>query len=221
MKTGLAIWTLNLEERDLLILRSTANLRNEAWTWVDAPESADFGLVDIARTADLQRIAALDKARLIVLAEAASLVQPDSFLHVLAKPLKAMQIMRLLDKLLAAPTAAPQPPPAVAAAMPPPAAGAGDTHPWRGRRLMFRRSPNLARYPVSAELYGWIELACRSAVPYEALLRELPEDVDMLHAILDDAARHGTLTDEAGTPLAPLQEQKPGAMSRFLKGFKS
>lgn len=213
MKTGLAIWTLNLEERDLLILRSTANLRNEAWTWVDAPESADFGLVDIARTADLQRIAALDKARLIVLAEAASLVQPDSFLHVLAKPLKAMQIMRLLDKLLAAP--------AVAAAMPPPAAGAGDTHPWRGRRLMFRRSPNLARYPVSAELYGWIELACRSAVPYEALLRELPEDVDMLHAILDDAARHGTLTDEAGTPLAPLQEQKPGAMSRFLKGFKS
>lgn len=219
MKPSIAIWTSSLEDKDLLVLKSALRLRNEEWVWTEAPESADLYVVDLTRTANSQRIAALDRTRLIALVDAAPPAPSAQFLHLLLKPLKAPQFMRLLDKLASLRPAQRAAPPAASAA-PAPAVASQD-HPWRGRKLWFRRHPNLARYPVSLELMSCIELACRSAVSYEALLQSLPDDLEMLHAILDDAARHGTLTDETGAPLAPLEERKPGAMSRFLKGFRS
>ncbi|QID16853.1 hypothetical protein G3580_03910 [Nitrogeniibacter mangrovi] len=186
-----------LDPRDLTLLRSTARLHPAAWTWVESFDTADLWLVDPSQGLARTPLDRLDDARVVCLdsgPEAAA-----AGVRVLLKPLKAAHLLRVLDQISAAQSA---PEPVAASAAPP--AQAPQTPPWAGRPVRLLKSPNLARYPVSVELLGWLERMQYEPVDVDAIERTLPLDRDMLRDLLNDAARHGALVDAQGTPVAPM-----------------
>jgi hypothetical protein len=215
MKSSVAIGADGLDDKDLTLLRSALKLRKEEWIWVDVPLQADIWIVDAERAGALPSPAEVASCRLVVLAGDPRAVQlPQA--EVMVKPLKAMQLMRAIDRLLAqAPAealrAAPNPPPAAA----PPAASAA-AHPWLGRRIRLLRAPSLSKYPVTVEMLGWIQAISQAPVSYDALIEALPLDRELLQAILNDAALDGHLVDENGAALPAMVERKAGLMSRLF-----
>ncbi|MBA3902544.1 MAG: hypothetical protein C0522_02535 [Rhodocyclaceae bacterium] len=212
MKSSVAIGADGLEDKDLMLLRSALKLRREEWIWVDVPLQADIWIVDAERAAGLPTPAEATSCRLVVLAGDPRAVQMPQA-EVIAKPLKAMQLLRAIDRLLAyapaeASRAAPNPPPAAAA---PPVA-----HPWLGRRIRLLRAPSLSKYPVTVEMLSWVQSICHGAVSYDALIDALPLDRELLHAILNDAAHDGNLVDENGVALPALAGRKAGLMNRLF-----
>lgn len=212
MKSSVAIGADGLEDKDLMLLRSALKLRKEEWIWVDVPLQADICIVDADRAGDWRSLAAANSCRLIVVAGDPSAVSLPAA-EVISKPLKATQLMRALDRLLAhapaeASRAVPNPPPAAAA---PPAA-----HPWLGRRIRLMRAPSLSKYPVTVEMMSWVQSICHDAVSYDALIDALPLDRELLHAILNDAAHDGNLVDENGAALPALAGRKAGLMNRLF-----
>lgn len=214
----------NLEDHDALVVRSVLKLRSESWNWVDAVAAADVWLVDLTRGLLATPRAALLDAKIIQLVDAGTPATATGAAGLLLKPVKPARLMRLLDAAVARgrPAVAPTEKSAASPAVPPPAApatpmrAAADApapHPFRGRRLRFLRSPNLARYPVTAEMLGLVERMTQVAVAYGALERLLPLDLKLIDEILADATREGYLVDGDGVPLPPLE--KPAR-----KGFR-
>ncbi len=205
----------NLDSRDLLVLKSTLRLRQEAWRWVGDVRAADLWLIDLSRD-----VVATPMEMLGVPAVCRLDRDPETTgwaARTLAKPLKANHLMRYIDALL--PTLdparvrveSPAPEPSVEVAPAPPAeAGAIATPPppWAGRRLRLVKAPNLARFPVSVELMGWLDRMGREAVSFDLLDDRLPMDRDMLRDVLNDAAKGGQLVDELGQPIAPMPETR-------------
>ncbi|MBL8487695.1 MAG: hypothetical protein JNK22_11450 [Rhodocyclaceae bacterium] len=232
MDPVLRLGAVNLGLQDLTVTKSVVKLRPACWAWSEAPRGADLCLVDVEGEGYPGRLAGLDRTRLVALSGPAG--QAESFALRLAKPLKAVQLLRLLDAVAA--TLAPSPaPPASAARSEPrgpedagqvrpvvPAPGGpateGDEHPWRGRRVLLTRSPNLARFPVSAEMLPWLEALRRAPVSYDELLAALPMDAAMVDAVLDEAAKSGHLRDADGLTLPQLPRRPAaGFWTRFRK----
>lgn len=210
----------NLEERDAVVVRSVVKLRPESWRWVDVLGSADVWLVDMTRSLLATPQTSLREAKVIQLVGDEAQTLPAGEAGLLLKPVKAARLMRLLDLAVArgsaAPAvAAPSPKPVVTTA-PPPAPTELDSpagHPFRGKQLRFLRSPNLARYPVTAEMLGILERMSKVGVAYETIERVLPLDMKLVDEILSDATREGYLVDGQGLPLPPVE--KPAK-----KGFR-
>lgn len=220
-----AIGLDNLEERDAIVVRSVVKLRPETWGWVDALGSADVWLVDMTRSLLATPQTSLRDPKVIQLVGDEAPVVPPGDAGLLLKPVKAARLMRLLDLAVArGPVAPRQAAPAVAAPSPKPAASTAPPpapteldspvgHPFRGKQLRFLRSPNLARYPVTAEMLGILERMSKVGVAYETLERVLPLDMKLVDEILADATREGYLVDGQGLPLPPIE--KPAK-----KGFR-
>lgn len=215
MISSVAIGADGLDDKDLMLLRSALKLRKENWIWVEVPLQADIWIVDAERAAALPSPAEAASCRLIVLAGDPHAVQlPQA--EVMAKPLKAMQLMRVIDRLLASPAEAPRgAPPAATPPSAPPAAPPA-AHPWLGRRIRLLRAPSLSKYPVTVEMLGWIQSISQAPVSYDALIEALPLDRELLQAILNDAAHDGHLVDENGTSLPAMAARKAGLMSRLF-----
>ncbi|MCB1890278.1 MAG: hypothetical protein KDH20_21920 [Rhodocyclaceae bacterium] len=210
----------NLASRDLLVLKSTVRLRAEAWRWVEDVRAADLWVIDLTQDLVVTPLEMLGAPAICRLDESAASSGWAS--RTLAKPLKASHLMRYIDAML--PTLDPararvKVPPAVpltateepADEAPGETAPGTDTVPWAGRRVRFLKAPNLARFPVSVELMGWLERMGREAVSFDLIDGTLPLDRDMLRDVLNHAARGGQLVDEEGRPIAPL----PASRSRF------
>lgn len=227
MDPVLRLGAVNLGLQDLTVTKSVVKLRPACWAWSEAPQGADLCLVDVEGEGYPGRLAGLDRTRLVALSGAAG--QAESFALRLAKPLKAVQLLRLLDAVAA--TLAPSPAPPASAARSDPRgpedagqvrplgpAPEGDEHPWRGRRVLLTRSPNLARFPVSAEMLPWLEALRRAPVSYDELLAALPMDAAMVDAVLDEAAKSGHLRDADGLTLPQLPRRPAaGFWTRFRK----
>ncbi len=217
MKSSVAIGADGLEDKDLMLLRSALKLRKEEWIWVDVPQQADIWVVDAERAGALPSHTATNSCSLVVVAsDPAAVLLPQA--EAIAKPLKAMQLMRAIDRLLAhapaeAPRVAPGPPPAGAATA---ADAPHAAHPWHGRRIRLLRAPSLSKYPVTVEMMSWVQSICHGAVSYDALIEALPLDRELLQAILDDAAHDGNLVDENGAALPALAGRKAGLMNRLF-----
>ncbi len=214
MKSSVAIGTAGLDDKDLVLLRSALKLRMEEWIWVDAAQRADVWIVDAAQAGRAGALASSNPHRLIVLAgDPAVVALPQA--EVIAKPLKAVQLMRVLDRLLArfpvAPSGALSP-----AQAKPAAAETAAVHPWLGRRIRLLRAPSLSKYPVTVEMMGWIQSLGHAPVSYDALIEALPLDRELLQAILNDAAHDGYLVDENGTALPAIAARRTGLMNRLF-----
>lgn len=206
----------NLDEHDAIVVRSVLKLRPESWGWVDALAAADVWLVDLTRELLATPRATLLDAKIIQLVDAGTPAAATGAAGLLLKPVKPARLMRLLDAAVArgrsaasqekaaASVSAPQMQAPVA---PVPAVVAPALHPFRGRKLRFLRSPNLARYPVTAEMLGLVERMSQVAVAYDALERVLPLDIKLIDEILGDATREGYLVDGDGVPLAAIEKQ--------------
>lgn len=228
MDTVLRLGAINLDGQDLVVAKSVLRLRDNQWVWSEATQGADLWLVDVDREGYAAQVAELDQQRLVALAMQAAAA--ERFAHWLAKPLKAMQLMRLLDSLvkvlLPATTSSSSvsavPMSAADAALSKaeiaaPAAELGDVHPWHGRRLRLAKSPNLARFPVSAEMLPWLDALRHAPVAYEELLAALPMDAEMIDAVLNDAAKAGNLRDTEGNELPPLPKTARGGFWQRLR----
>ncbi len=222
----LSLGAINLDAQDLVVAKSVLRLRSAEWSWVDAPQEADLWLVDVDRDGYQERMTGLAPERLVALALRAA--SAERFAHWLIKPLKAMHLMRLLDSLARAivPQAAQDRPspakvvtPATVDIPATPSVAVAEVHPWRGRKVMLGRAPNLARFPVSAEMLPWLKALTSAPIPYDELLAALPMDVSMIDSILDDAARAGKLLDGDGGALPPLP-RPAGMAGGFWQRFK-
>lgn len=211
MISSVAIGAEGLDDKDLMLLRSALKLRKEEWIWVGVPLQADIWIVDAERADALPSPAGGASCRLIVLAGDPRAVQLPQAL-VMAKPLKAMQLMRAIDRLLVLPVEVPRAAPPAAA----PPAAPPDVHPWLGRRIRLLRAPSLSKYPVTVEMLGWIQSISQAPVSYDALIEALPLDRELLQAILNDAAHDGHLVDENGTALSPTTARRAGLMNRLF-----
>lgn len=228
----LRLGAVNLRPQDIIITKSVVKLRPACWTWSAGAQGADLWLMDVDRDGCREQAAGLEGTRLVALAGQAAAA--EAFVHSLVKPLKAVQLLRLLDVVATTlvPAAAPQREAGAAnsprregggsgTAAPPTAdapAPAQEAHPWRGRRIRLTRGPNLARFPVSAEMLPWLEALRRQPLSYDDLRAALPLDAAMIDAVLDDAAKAGHLRDAAGQPLAPLPRTRAaGFWTRFTK----
>ncbi|WP_227815856.1 hypothetical protein [Nitrogeniibacter aestuarii] len=216
----------DLDAKDLTLVRSTSRLHTRAWVWVDSFFDADLWLVDLTRPQDKTPADMLADARVACLDN--SLEHASAGLKIVTKPLKAAHLMRLFDSVMNRTggadavaeariiTPAPQPAaPADARIVDVPgeaAAPAADTPPWFGRKVRLLKSPNLAKYPVSVELLGWLETMQAKPVDVQIIHDTLPLDRDMLQDLLNEAAKGGALVDEAGQRIAPMVSTKK---SRF------
>lgn len=216
----------DLDAKDLTLVRSTSRLHTRAWVWVDSFFDADLWLVDLTRPQDKTPADMLADARVACLDN--SLEHASAGLKIVTKPLKAVHLMRLFDSVMNRTggadvateariiTPAPQPAaPADARVVDAPgetAAPAADTPPWFGRKVRLLKSPNLAKYPVSVELLGWLETMQSKPVDVQIIHDTLPLDRDMLQDLLNEAAKGGALVDEAGQRIAPMVSTKK---SRF------
>ncbi|MCB1955270.1 MAG: hypothetical protein KDG55_06315 [Rhodocyclaceae bacterium] len=209
----------NLEGRDLLVLKSTVRLRQEVWRWVSDVRAADLWVIDLSRDLVATPMEMLGAPAVCRLDDAAAAGWES---RSLAKPLKANHLMRYIDALL--PTLDParvrvEAPP-VAAVTPEPDVPAADAPvveaevadapglPWAGRRIRLLKAPNLARFPVSVELMGWLDRMGAEAVSFDQLEQRLPLDRDMLRDILTHAARSGHLVDGEGAVIEALPESR-------------
>jgi len=191
------VGAVGLDAHDLTVLRSTVRLRAESWRWVEHLADADVWFIAAARASD----AALANDPRVVRVDGAGEYVAGG--RVLAAPLKAAHLMRVFDAVVArapAPEIAPVMPDASAADVGRPSQVPDS---WVGRSVRLLKSPNLARYPVSVELLGWLETMQRQPVDVDMLARTLPLDRDMLRDLLDEAARGGCLVDAGGAPVAP------------------
>lgn len=219
----LTIGVDDLDGKDELVLRSTLRLRRERWSWVDVFDQADVWLVDPSRGMRRTPRLGLDRPGVIRVMPEAPADAGET--RVLRKPIVALRLMRVLDGLVGA--MAPQPgapssardgtpgvipaadsqtaaPPVVQPAAQPAmqlAQAAAEASPWAGRQLRFTQMPNLARYPVTVELLGWLQAMNSKAVSYDLACAALPLDRALLDDILDAAARGGSLIDETGASL--------------------
>lgn len=210
----------DLDERDLTVVRSVVKLRSETWSWVDAPSKADVWLVDMTRSLRATPLASLALRQVIrLVAEETPAVDPGES-GLILKPVKAARLIRLIDNAIegkapranagGAPAPSVQSAPAAQPAAAAPDAQA-DGHPWRGRKVRFQRSPNLARYPVTAEMLGLVEKLTQTAIAYDAIAKALPMDMKLFDEILGDASREGYLVDENGMMYPPqAKPQKKG-----------
>jgi len=215
----------DLDAKDLTLIRSTSRLHTLAWVWVDSFFDADLWLVDLTRAqaktpSDMladKRVACLDT----------TLEHADSGLKIVTKPLKASHLMRLFDSVLnlaggdsaAAPKvitpqagAADTTDTAIVTSAAEVAAAEADIPPWFGREVRLLKSPNLAKYPVSVELLGWLETMQSRPVDVKKLHDAMPLDRDMLQDLLNEAAKGGTLVDATGQKVPPMVSSKK---SRF------
>lgn len=221
----LTIGADDLDGKDELVLRSTLRLRQERWSWVDAFDQADVWLVDLSH--GMRRTPRLGLDRPGVIRVMAEVPAEASETQVLRKPIVALRLMRVLDTMVGAMGPKPaspsstrdETPKVIPAASPQiasspvtqPAPAEADMSPWTGRRLRFTQMPNLARYPVTVELLGWLQAMCTKAVSYDLACESLPLDRALLDDILDAAARGGTLVDETGASLQALARPRhPG-----------
>lgn len=219
MEEGIAFGTLGLDDKDLVLIKSALKLRTEKWNWTATAGAAALLFVDAAHPEAAQALGRSGDGRLYVLVGGGGVARPS--VEAVAKPIKAVQLVRALDRLLAGhalprtvPATAAAPPAAPAPAAAAPAAEAA--HPWEGRRIMLLRAPSYSKYPVTAEMLGYIDSLCRAPVSYLALVKALPLDRPLLDAMLNEAARNGFLVDEAGTPLPAHEEKKSGLVGRLL-----
>lgn len=201
----------DLDARDLTLIRSTSRLHTRAWVWVDSFFDADLWLVDLTRPqgrtpADRltdDRVACLDTG----------LEHAAAGLRIITKPLKAAHLMRLFDSVLgsegdvAAPGGVMIPAPAASsgeAGVADVAAAESAAPPWFGRKVRLLKSPNLAKYPVSVELLGWLETMQSRPVDVQMVHDAMPLDRDMLQDLLNESAKAGALVDEAGSKIPPM-----------------
>lgn len=217
----------NLEERDAIVVRAVVKLRPESWGWVSALGSADVWLVDMTRSLLATPQASLREAKVIQLVGDDAPAVPAGEAGLLLKPVKAARLMRQLDLAVArgpvaprqaTPGVAARSPKPVAVTAPPPAPTELDSpvgHPFRGKLLRFLRSPNLARYPVTAEMLGILERMSKVGVAYETIERVLPLDMKLVDEIFSDATREGYLVDGQGLPLPPVDKPARKAFRLF------
>lgn len=217
----------NLDERDMVVLRSVLKLRGERWKWVDSLAAADVWLVDVTRGMRQTPSESLLIAQVIRLVDENSPPQSGGEGGLLVKPIKAARLMRLLDIALSghkSKVAAPVAEQAAASTGRTPEAVKTSSaaqmeevpaakHPWRGKKLRFLRSPNLARYPVTAEMLGVLQRMTTTQISYDSLEKALPLDIKLIDEILGDASRESYLIDESGNLVPPLP--KPAK-----KGFR-
>lgn len=194
MREHFHVGAVELDAHDLTVLRSTVKLRAESWRWVEHLEAADLWFMATGHAG----MAAMAADIRVVQVGRTGTLPPSG--RALPTPLKAAHLMRVFDAVVArrpAPEAAPS------------ASGTDTGHPpqasdaWPGRSVRLLKSPNLARYPVSVELLGWLDTMQRQPVDVDRLAQALPLDREMLHDLLDEAARHGDLVDADSRPLAP------------------
>lgn len=203
-----------LEDKDLVLIKSTLKLRAEKWLWTAEPERAALLFVDAQHPA-AAAVPAPGRGTRYVLVGRAGMSCPG--LEGVGRPLKAVSLLRALDRLLATEPASPTSPVAATGPVSEAQAGPEPVHPWQGVRLMLLRAPSYSKYPVTAEMLGPLEALCRAPVSYSRLVASLPLDRPLLDAILNDAARDGFLVDEHGTPLPPSKEKRSGLLGRLLR----
>lgn len=216
----------DLEARDLTLIRSTSRLHTRAWVWVDSFFDADLWLVDLTRPQERTPSDMLTDMRVACLDH--TLEHAALGLKIITKPLKAAHLMRLFDSVMnqggaagqsatevIASAAAPvlsAPTGQAAAPAPEMAAEPTDVPPWFGRKVRLLKSPNLAKYPVSVELLGWLETMQSRPVDVRMIHDSMPLDRDMLQDLLNEAARGGALVDEAGNRIPAMVSNRK---SRF------
>jgi len=217
----------DLEAKDLTLIRSTSRLHTRAWVWVDSFFDADLWLVDLTRPQEKTPSDMLTDMRVACLDH--TLEHAALGLKIITKPLKAAHLMRLFDSVMnqgggaagesAAQVIAPAATPVVSApraevapAAPEIAAEPSDVPPWFGRKVRLLKSPNLAKYPVSVELLGWLETMQSRPVDIKIIHDSMPLDRDMLQDLLNEAARGGALVDEAGSRIPAMVSNRK---SRF------
>lgn len=213
MENGIAFGTIGLDDKDLVLIKSALKLRIEKWNWTAGAGQAALLVVDPAHPEAVKALSRADDGKLYVLVGGEAEARPS--LESIGKPIKAVQFMRALDRLLAR-NAPPRTSPAGDAVPLPATAAAEAAHPWEGRRIMLLRAPSYSKYPVTAEMLGYIEALCRGPVPYLALVRALPLDRPLLDAMLNEAARNGFLVDAQGTALPVHEGKKSGLVGRLL-----
>jgi len=212
----------DLEAKDLTLIRSTSRLHTRPWVWVDSFFDADLWLVDLTRPQDKTPADMLTDGRVACLDN--SLDHAAAGLKIIVKPIKAVHLMRLFDAVAgrmgegepgaveAAVSEAKMLQPAATRPVDVPQATSDPdgAPPWFGRKVRLLKSPNLAKYPVSVELLGWLETMQSRPVDVQMLHDSMPLDRDMLQDLLNESAKSGALVDEAGNPIAPMVSQKKG-----------
>ena len=167
------ICSVNLHPDALSLIKSILTLRPETWTWTDAPELAQWWLVDADEPVETRTVVrSLDKTVLALVSSFASLPTPGwTFL---AKPPRSHMVMRVLDHHLGA-------------------AGtiADPDLDWRDRRIRLLRWPNITRFSATPAFIHWCGEMLKRPVPYVQLVAALP--VAQVRALLDDATRNAYL----------------------------
>lgn len=169
----ITVCTLNLCPDTLSLIKSLLMLRPEHWLWTDAPEAAQWWLVDADRPVETRTVVRSFGKTVLAFASDFSHLPTPAWTF-LAKPPRSHLLMRVFDHHAAAPGTIAEP-----GAM------------WRHCRFRLRCPPDLSRFSATPALERWCAELCRRPVAYVQLVAVLP--VALVHALLDDATSDDNL----------------------------
>lgn len=190
------VWAPARESASTLAFMATLRLHSSAWQWVDAPQHAQWWVIDAAALADAQALAAwaalydrLDHAPRVAFLAAQMAELPRPAWTFFKPPVKSGLIFNWVRPRQTAQVAIAQAAASSAAAMP-----------WRHGLLHLRRWPNISRYGNTLELTVACSRLLAAPADYEQVLQwSVP--APLLDQLLSDAHREGLL--HIASPAAP------------------
>lgn len=215
-----------IDDKNLVVIKSVLQLRNEEWTWVEKKNLADIWITEIKDDFNSVIDATKEIPFVIFLSQNEITEKLEVHHHQISLPIRAYKLFKLFDLITSSISERKE---ELAKARhksnrlfinenheaPIITIDEGE-HPWVGRNICLKGKPNLSSFPITAELATWLEIMHKQPVSYDSMSSQLAMDSELLEAVLNHAAKHNELVDEVGSILPPIVSSKNSLFDKLL-----